>query len=218
MIVGLIPDGNRRYAEKQGIPRIEGFRRGAETLRDFFDFCSRKHISTGIIYALSEDNLNRTVDELKELFTVYEEQFLKYLHPDSEAHRRRVRFTFYSTQPNMLPTSLKAVMRQLTKATKAYTNHHLKILMAWDARHELLNACLKVARKPRSKMESFLMVKDKPNLIIRTGHHQRLSGFLSVQARYSELYFIKKLFPECIEEDWKNALSWYSAQQKKFGR
>ena len=87
MIIGLIPDGNRRYAEKHGMPRIEGFRRGAETLRAFLDFCSRKHISTMIIYALSEDNLKRTEDELRELFTVYEEEFRKYLPSNSEAHR-----------------------------------------------------------------------------------------------------------------------------------
>jgi len=62
------------------------------------------------------------------------------------------------------------------------------------------------------------MVKDKPDLIIRTGEHQRLSSFLSIQALYSELYFIKKLFPECTEKDWENTLNWYYTQQKKFGR
>ena len=218
MIVGLIPDGNRRYAEKRGVPRIEGFRRCAKTLRDFLDFCSQKHISTVIIYALSEDNLKRTKDELEELFTVYTEEFRKCLLPDSETHRKQIRFTFYSTQPNVFPPSLKKVMRQLTKTTKAYINYHAKFLMAWDARHEFLNACLKAAKKPRSKMESLLMVKDKPDLIIRAGHYQRLSSFLSVQALYSELYFIKKPLPECTEKDWENALTWYNTQQKKFGR
>jgi len=219
MIIGLIPDGNRRYAEKYGMPRIDGFRKGAETLRDFLSFCSEKDVSTVIVYALSEGNLKRSGDELKELFTVYEEEFRKHLSPNSDTHRKQVRFQFYSTQPNVLPMSLKEVMNQLTEATKAYTKRCVKILMAWSAQHEFLNACLKVARKRTpSKIDSFLMVKDKPDIIIRTGGYQRLSDFLSVQAQYSELYFIKKLFPECIKEDWEAALAWYHAQRRKFGR
>ena len=66
VIIGLIPDGNRRYAQKLGIPRIEGFRKGAETLRKFLDFCSKKDVSTIIFYALSESNLRRPRDELEE--------------------------------------------------------------------------------------------------------------------------------------------------------
>jgi len=217
MIVGLIPDGNRRYAEKHGIPRIEGFRKGAETLRKFLDFCSEKNVSIIIVYALSESNLRRPRDELEELFTVYQEEFQKYLNPD--AQRKQVRFQFYSTQPDALPTSLKEVMIQLTEATKAYTKYCIKVLMAWSAQHEFLNACLKaVGRLTPLKIESLLMVKDKPDLIIRTGQYQRLSDFLSVQAQYSELYFIKKLFPECTEEDWEAALTWYQTQKRKFGR
>lgn len=91
--------------------------------------------------------------------------------------------------------------------------------MAWSAQHEFLNACLKAVRKLKPiKIEFLLIVKDKPDLIIRTGHYQRLSDFLSVQAQYSELYFIKKLFPECIEEDWEAALTWYHTQKRKYGR
>ncbi len=217
VIIGLIPDGNRRYAKKHGIPIIEGFRKGAETLRKFLDFCSKKDVSTIIVYALSESNLRRSRDELEELFTVYQEEFRKYLNPD--AHRKQVRFQFYSTQPDALPASLKEVMNQLTETTKAYTKYCVKVLMAWSAQHEILNACLKAARKLNpSKIESLLTIKEKPDLIIRTGHYQRLSDFLSVQAQYSELYFIKKLFPECTEEDWEAALTWFHTQRRKFGR
>lgn len=217
MIIGLIPDGNRRYAEKHGIARIEGFRKGAETLRKFLDFCSRKDVSTVIVYALSEGNLRRSRDELEELFAVYQEEFRKYLNPDT--HRKQVRFQFYSTQPDALPASLKEVMNQLMRATEAYTKYCVKVLMAWSAQHELLNACSKAIRERTPfKIESLLMVKDKPDLVIRTGHYQRLSDFLSVQAQYSELYFIRKLFPECTEEDWEAALTWYDAQKRNFGR
>jgi undecaprenyl diphosphate synthase len=219
MIIGLIPDGNRRYAEKCGILRIEGFRKGAETLRKFLSFCSQKGISTIIVYTLSEDNLKRHVDELGELFTVYEEEFRKYLSQNSEAHQNQVRFQFFSTQQDALPTSLKEVMNQLVDATKAYTKFCVKVLIAWSAQHEFLNACLKTSRKQMPlKIESLLMMKDTPELIIRTGGCQRLSDFLSVQVQYSELYFIRKLFPECTEEDWEAALAWYQTQKRKFGQ
>lgn len=90
--------------------------------------------------------------------------------------------------------------------------------MAWSAQHEFLNACLKASREPESEMKSLLMIDIEPDPIIRTGNLQRLSDFLSIQARYSELYFIKKLFPECTEQDWEAAFSWYHAQERKFGR
>lgn len=219
MIIGLIPDGNRRYAEKCGIPRIEGFRKGAETLRKFLSFCSQKGISTIIVYALSEGNLKRPVDELGELFTVYEEEFRKYLSQNSEAHQNQVRFQFYSTQPDALLPSIKEVMNQLADATKAYTKYYVKVLMAWSAQHEFLNACLKASRKQIPlKIDSLLMMKDRPELITRTGGFQRLPDFLSVQAQYSELYFIRKLFPECTEDDWEAALAWYQTQKRKFGQ
>jgi len=219
LIIGLIPDGNRRYAKKHGIPRIEGFRKGSETLRKFLNFCSENGVSTVIVYALSEGNLRRSKGELEELFTVYQEDFQKYLNPNSEAHRKQVRFLFYSTQPEVLPNSLREVMNQLMEATKAYTKYCVKVLMAWSAQHEFLNACLKAVRKLTPvKIETLLTVKDKPDLILRTGGYQRLSDFLSVQAQYSELYFIEKLFPECTEEDWEVALDWYHAQKRKFGR
>ncbi|MCP8310904.1 MAG: polyprenyl diphosphate synthase [Candidatus Methylarchaceae archaeon HK02M2] len=218
MIVGLIPDGNRRYAEKYGISRAEVFRKGVETLGMFLDFCFRNDVSHVIVYALSEDNLKRPKKKLEEVFDLYEKEFRKYLDSNSEVHQKQINFQFYSTQREVLPVSLREVMDQLTEATKAYTRHCVVFLMAWSAQHEFLNACLKAFREPESEMKSLLMVDVEPDLIIRTGNLQRLSDFLSIQARYSELYFIEKLFPECIEQDCETAFSWYHAQERKFGR
>lgn len=218
MIVGLIPDGNRRYAEKYGVSRAEVFRKGVETLKTFLDFCFQKDVSHVIVYALSEDNLKRPKEKLEEVFAFYEKEFRKYLDSNSEVHQKQINFQFYSTRREVLPVSLREVMDQLTEATKAYTRHRVVFLMAWSAQHEFLNACLKASSGPQSERKSLLMVDVEPDLIIRTGNLQRLSDFLSIQARYSELYFIKKLFPECTEQDWEAAFSWYHAQERKFGR
>lgn len=218
MIVGLIPDGNRRYAEKYGISEAEVFRKGVETLMTFLDFYFQKDVSHVIVYALSEDNLKRPKEKLKEVFALYEKEFRKYLDSNSEVRQKQINFQFYSTQREVLPVSLREVMNQLIEATKAYTRQCVVFLMAWSAQHEFLNACLKASREPESEMKSLLMIDIEPDLIIRTGNLQRLSDFLSIQARYSELYFIKKLFPECTEQDWEAAFSWYHAQERKFGR
>jgi len=218
MIVGLIPDGNRRYAEKYGMSEAEVFRKGVETLKTFIDFCSQKDVSHVIVYALSEDNLKRPKEKLEEVFALYEKEFRRYLDSNSEVHKKQINFQFYSTRREVLPVSLRKVMDQLTEATKAYTRHRVVFLMAWSAQHEFLNACSKTPREQESEMKSLSMIDVEPDLIIRTGNFQRLSDFLSIQARYSELYFIKKLFPECTEQDWETAFSWYHAQERKFGR
>jgi len=216
VIVGLIPDGNRRYAEKYSISRAEVFRKGVETLRTFLDFCFQKNVSHVIVYALSEDNLKRPKEKLEEVFTLYEKEFRKYL--DSEIHRKQINLQFCSTQPEALPVSLREAMDHLTEASKIYTKHSVVFLMAWSAQREFLNACLRASRDAESEMKSLLMVDVEPNLIIRTGKFHRLSDFLSIQARYSELYFLNKLFPECTERDWETAFSWYYAQERNFGR
>jgi undecaprenyl diphosphate synthase len=197
--------------------RAEVFRKGVETLRTFLDFCSQKDVSHVIVYALSEDNLKRPKEKLEEVFALYEKEFRKYLDSNSEVHKKQINFQFYSTRREVLPVSLRKVMDQLIEATKAYTRHRVVFLMAWSAQHEFLNACSKTSREPESEMKSLSMIDVEPDLIIRTGNFQRLSDFLSIQARYSELYFIKKLFPECTEQDWETAFSWYHAQERKFG-
>jgi undecaprenyl diphosphate synthase len=220
--VGLIPDGNRRFARENGLPIIEGHRRGADVLEGFLDWAREKNIKTVIIYGLSEDNLNRPKEEVQALFALFEERFYKFLN-DPKIHENKVRIEFYSTNPLALPASLKDVIKKLRNATKNYAKYCIKILLAWSAQKEIFRALYKAyefARKglPLPDLRKVLMVKDYPELVIRTGCESRISDFLSVQLRYSEIYVVNKYFPACTREDWENALKWFNSRERRFGK
>lgn len=220
--IGLIPDGNRRFAKENNLPVMEGHRRGADVLEDFLSWAREKNIKTVIVYGLSEDNLNRPKEELEALFKLQEERCYKFLN-DPKIHENQVRIEFYSTNPLVLPTSLRDAIKKLRNATKNYARYCLKILLAWSAQKEIFRAIYKAyefARKglPLPDLTQFLMIKDYPELVIRTGGESRISDFLSVQLRYSEIYVINKYFPACTREDWEKALEWFNSRERRFGK
>jgi tritrans,polycis-undecaprenyl-diphosphate synthase [geranylgeranyl-diphosphate specific] len=220
--IGLIPDGNRRWARERGLPVMQGHYKGADVLEDFLDWCLERGIKNVVIYALSEDNLRRSREELMALFKLYEQRFYKALK-DPKIHKNKVRIEVLSTSPEALPTSLLDAIGKIMEATKQYAKHCVKILLAWSAQKEIFQALAKAyefARKnlPLPNPQSLLLVRDYPDLVIRTGGEQRISDFLSVQLRYSEIYTINKLFPACNRGDWNKALRWFESRQRRFGR
>lgn len=221
-ILGIIPDGNRRWAKRNGLLPIEGHKKGAEVLDNCLDFFRKKGVKETIVYGLSEDNLNRPKEELKDLFKLYEQKVNKFLR-DERIHKDQVKIEFLSTSPEMLPISLKDVIKELSDVTKNYTKYVIKILLAWSAQKEIAKVMAKayeLARKglPLPDINKLLIVNSYPDLIIRTGEYVRLSDFLSIQAKYSEIYVINKLFPDCTIKDFERAYNWYSKQKKNFGK
>jgi tritrans,polycis-undecaprenyl-diphosphate synthase [geranylgeranyl-diphosphate specific] len=218
--VGLIPDGNRRWAKENGHSVVEGHIRGADVIEDFLDWCKEKGIKTVIVYGLSEDNLHRPRKELKALFKLYEERIYK-LEP--KAHKNRMKVEVLSTNSRVLPLPLKEAIRKIEGATANYAKYCLKILLAWSAQKEIIQAMYKayeVARKglPLPDIRRFLAVKDYPDLVIRTSGESRISDFLSVQLKYAELYIIDKNFPACTRKDWDKALEWFESRGRRFGK
>ena len=191
-------------------------------LDDFLDWCREKGIETVIVYGLSEDNLNRPKTELHALFKLYEKRIYKYLK-DPRIHDNKVRIEIHSTNPESLPLSLKNAMKKIKDATKNYTKYCVKILLAWSAQKEILHAlgrAYNFARKglPLPDLKDFLIVKEYPDLVIRTGGQRRISDFLSIQLRYSEIYVINKFLPACTREDWERAFEWFNNVKRNFGK
>jgi len=220
--VAVIPDGNRRYAKKNGMPAIEGHKKGAEVLRGCLDFFRKKGVKEVIIYGLSEDNLKRPKEEIQGLFELYEREAERFLG-DKSIHENEIKIEFLSTNPEALPKSLRDVISKLTDATKGYSRYVVRILLSWSAQHEIARAAYKayeIARKglPLPDIQKLLLVKSSPDLIIRTGEQSRMSDFLTIQSRYSEIYFTSKLFPEMSENDFKQAYDWFFKQESNIGR
>jgi len=227
--LGIIIDGNRRWARARGLPPWEGHRAGAEKLNEFLNWCLEVGIPQVSIYTLSTENLNRPKEELKHLFKLLEEYVDGLLNDKKkfallEKYEVRVRFV---GELNRLPKKLIKLMGKLMEKTAKYQKRVLNFLVAYGGKYEIVNAIKKLAEEvikhgkieiTEKDIEKHLYVPQPLDLVIRTGGYQRLSNFLLWQASYAEIYVTKTLWPDFSKKEFMKALRWYSQQKRNFGR
>lgn len=215
--IGLIPDGNRRYATKSGRPAWKGHKDGAKKIEEFVDWCLKypdiKHIS---IFALSNDNLSRPETEINELWKIYKKNFKSLLN-DPRIKRNKIRVKFMGDERVWDP-DLKDIMKEVASSTKQYSRLMLNFLLAYGSKFEITDAVRKMAKKPISAIDKFLMVKEPLDLVIRTGNQYRLSNFMLYQAGYAEIYFSKTMWPDFTKKEFDKIMKWYYKQKRKFGK
>ncbi|MEM5798400.1 MAG: polyprenyl diphosphate synthase [Candidatus Aenigmatarchaeota archaeon] len=215
--IGIIPDGNRRWAKRHGKPIWQGHTQGAKKMEQFLEWCldwpQIKQIS---IFALSTENLNRDEEEKKRLWEIYERELEKILKDERiKKHAIRVRVV---GDKGLWKPGIKDIVREITKATKGYSKHILNILLAYGSKFEINHAIKKIVKTPIKTIDKALFISQPLNLIIRTGGQQRLSNFMLYQASYAEIYFSKTLWPDFTKKEFDKIMRWYFAQQKKFGK
>jgi tritrans,polycis-undecaprenyl-diphosphate synthase [geranylgeranyl-diphosphate specific] len=227
--LGIIIDGNRRWARTRGLPPWEGHRAGAEKLDEFLNWCLEVGIPQVSIYTLSTENLNRPKEELKHLFKLLEEYVDGLLNDKKkfallEKYEVRVRFV---GELNRLPKKLIKLMGKLMEKTAKYQKRVLNFLVAYGGKSEIVNAVKKLTEEvikhgkieiTEKDIEKHLYVPQPLDLVIRTGGYQRLSNFLLWQASYAEIYVTKTLWPDFSKREFMKALRWYSKQKRNFGR
>ena len=215
--LGIIPDGNRRFAKARGKNPWEGHLLGAKKTREFLDWCSNyPQINRVSIYALSTENLNRSKEELDELWKIYASE-LKHISSDPVIKERGIKIRILGDS-NLWRPDLKEAAKEVVKSTKQYSKNILNIMLAYGSKLELNNAMKNVVGKPLQTIDNFLMVKEPLDLVIRTGGQHRLSNFMLYQASYAELYFTDTLWPEFTRKEFDKIMKWYREQKKKFGK
>ncbi|MEM5814991.1 MAG: polyprenyl diphosphate synthase [Candidatus Aenigmatarchaeota archaeon] len=227
--LGVILDGNRRWARKRGLPPWEGHRAGAKKLEEFLNWCLELGISNISVYALSTENLNRPKEELEKIFELFKEYINSLLNDKNkfsffEKYEVKVRFI---GELNKLPKPLLRLMHKLMKKTAKYQKRILNFLIAYGGKSELVSAFNKLMKELVKKgrvqitekdIERHLYINIPVDLIIRTGGYQRLSNFLLWQASYAEIYITKTLWPDFSKKEFVRALKWFSEQKRNFGR
>jgi tritrans,polycis-undecaprenyl-diphosphate synthase [geranylgeranyl-diphosphate specific] len=227
--LGIIIDGNRRWAQSRGLPPWEGHRAGAKKLNEFLNWCLELAIPQVSIYTLSTENLNRPKEELKHLFKLLEEYVDGLLNDKKkfallEKYEVKVRFV---GELNRLPKKLIRLMGKLMEKTAKYQKRILNFLVAYGGKSEIVNAFKKLAEEiikhgkieiTERDIEKHLYVTQPLDLVIRTGGYQRLSNFLLWQASYAEIYVTKTLWPDFSKKEFMKALRWFSQQKRNFGR
>lgn len=227
--LGVILDGNRRWAKKRGLPPWEGHRAGVKKLDEFLNWCLEMGIPQISLYTLSTENLNRSKEEVEKIFEILKE-YVTNLLTDKEKfsllEKYDVRIKFVG-ELNKIPKPLLRLMYKLMKKTAKHQKRVLNFLVAYGGKSEIVNTFKKLAKKMIKKgiiritekdIEKNLYVQEPLDLIIRTGGYQRLSNFLLWQASYAEIYVTKTLWPDFSKEEFIKILKWFSKQKRNFGR
>ncbi|MDH5696068.1 MAG: polyprenyl diphosphate synthase [Dehalococcoidia bacterium] len=220
--VAIIMDGNGRWAEQRGLPRLEGHQAGAETMRSVIGYFIKLKLKYLTLYGFSTENWKRPEEEIAGLLHLLEEIIDK---ETLELHNRGVRL-HHLGRLDGLSQGLQLAINRALELTKNNTGMNLSFAFNYGGRTEILNAVRHIVAKgipPQNIDEklfsSYLYTAGLPevDLVIRTGGELRLSNFLMWQAAYSEYYFTKVLWPDFGNKEIEKALLSYSQRQRRFG-
>ena len=220
--VAIVPDGNGRWAEKHGLPRLEGHRAGAENMWYMVKYLNEYPIKYVTLYGFSTENWSRPEDEVRGLFHILEEFIGKYA---LEIHERGIKLSHLG-RLGELPQSLQLLLNGAIELTKNNTGMTLSLAFNYGGRAEIIDAVRRLMADgipPQNIDEklfnSYLYSADLSDvdLLIRTANELRLSNFLIWQSAYSEYYSTNVLWPDFSKEDIDKALLAFSQRQRRFG-
>lgn len=222
--LGIIIDGNRRWARERGLPTLEGHRRGLDKLKKVGEWTLKKGIKILTIYCFSSENWNRSKIEVAYLMRLFSQSLSR--KSIEVYHKKGIKIQIIG-QREKLSKSLQKKIKEAEELTKNNKEGILSLAISYGGRPEIIQAVRKIIEKkiPPNKISEELISQNlwtaglpHPDLIIRTGGEQRLSNFLTWQSVYSELYFTKKYWPAFTESDLDVALSDYANRQRRFGK
>lgn len=221
--VGVIMDGNRRWAKKFGKPAIFGHKKGYEKLKEFVGWARDERIKHLIVYAFSTENWNRSkkeVNQLMKLLSVVIKTEQKSLKKEG------IKIKFIGELTKFSPGIQKNIAK-MEEATKNEKNINLYMAISYGGRSEILSAVKKVSsgKKDLSGLSEedlnramWTAGMSDPDLIIRSGGEYRLSNFLPWQSVYSELYFTKTLWPDFTKKEFTAIIKNYAKRERRKGK
>ncbi|NOQ21430.1 MAG: isoprenyl transferase [Candidatus Aegiribacteria sp.] len=224
--VGIIMDGNGRWARSRGLKRIEGHKAAEKAIHDAVEYCGEKGVKYLTLYAFSTENWKRPKAEVIFIMTLLK-SFIKRNIDNLDRNRVRIRATGRFED---LP---RGPLNELRKAmTRTASNEGLNLILAlsYGGRAEITDAIRKIARDiDAGRMQTSDITEDTitscmylpdvpdPDIIIRTSGEQRLSNFLLWESAYSELYFTDVLWPDFRRVHLEEAFEDYRSRQRRFG-
>ncbi|RJQ34982.1 di-trans,poly-cis-decaprenylcistransferase [Candidatus Parcubacteria bacterium] len=220
--LGIILDGNRRWARAQNKPTFFGHQRGFSNLKKIASHAYSRDINILTVYAFSTENWNRSQEELSYLFKLFKILVTKEV---DALHKKGVKLNIFGNI-SAFDKELQRGINQAIAKTKNNKKGTLNVCLNYGGREEIIMAVKKIIKnkvKPdkinQKLISKYLYSKDlpDPDMIIRTSGEQRLSGFLTWQGVYSELYFSKKHWPEFTNQDLDLAIKDFNKRQRRFG-
>ena len=224
--IGIIMDGNGRWAKKRLLPRSAGHRAGASNFRTITRYCSKIGIKYLTVYAFSTENWNRPSEEVGALLRLFKE-YLKEALSDFMDENICVRFI---GDVSAFPAELRELIQEVEEASASKTGMVLNLAMNYGGRAEITRAAREFAQdvaSGRVKAEDlteegfsrylYTAGQPDPDLIIRPSGEERLSNFLLWQSAYAEFVYFDILWPDFKTKDLDEAIAIYSSRQRRFG-
>lgn len=225
--IAIILDGNRRWAVKRKLPKLQGHTQGANNLEKIATYCNKIGVKYLTVYAFSTENWNREKEEVDYLMKLLE----KYIRDFDKKFKDSTARIRLAGEISRLPKDLQDSIRDIEEKTKNNTGITLNLCINYGGREEIVNATKLIAEKVKNgEMEvsditeetvgKLLRTGDAPDpdLFIRPGGEIRLSGFLLWQASYSELYFTEPLWPDFNESELDKAIDEFNRRKRNFGK
>lgn len=224
--IGIIMDGNRRWAKSKGMPISYGHKEGAKTLERIVRYANTIGLKYITVYAFSTENWKRTQEEVKALMMLLQNYLDDY---SKRADTENIRVKILG-DISALSSGMQKSIQKCMERTKNNTGVTFNIALNYGGRDELIKATKKIADEVKNNeiqiediteecIANHLYTKEEPDpdLIIRTSGEKRLSGFLTWQSVYAEILFIDKKWPDFEEKDLDAAILEYQKRTRKFG-
>jgi len=219
-------DGNGRWAKERGLPRAEGHRAGAESIREVTEACIELGVKYLTLYAFSSENWNRPQNEVDGLMKLLD-RFLD--EKASELDKQNIRLQAIGDL-DRLPAATRKRLDRIQEQTKNHQTMTLALALSYGAREEITAAVRSIAKAvvageisleeiDPELFSNHLYTKDipDPDLLIRTSGEMRISNFLLWQISYSEIVIVKKMWPDFRQGDLFAAVEEYNKRHRRFG-
>ncbi|KXA95508.1 UDP diphosphate synthase [candidate division MSBL1 archaeon SCGC-AAA259E19] len=226
--IGIILDGNRRFARNMSLSSEKGHLLGAKKLEEVLEWAQDLDIQHMTVYAFSRENFRRSPEEVQTLMELLKEKF-EEVAKDERVHENEIRVRAIGDLDS-LPEDVRAAIREAERATEGYDSFSLNVAVGYGGRAELAEAVQEICGRVRDgKLDPEDVDQDligenlytadlpDPDLIIRTSGEERLSGFLLWQSAYSELYFCEANWPGFDRINFLRAIYNYQGRERRFG-
>jgi len=224
--IAIIMDGNGRWAKKNFMPRVEGHRKGVQTVDRIVTLCADMHMEALTLYSFSGENWNRPRAEVNALMKILD----LYLHKELERMKREnIRFNTIG-RIDKLPPDIQKLILHAQDYTGGNDGLTLTLALSYGGRQEILEATRQIAKRVQegemdwedidfALLESCLTTHDLPelDLLIRTSGEMRISNFLLYQIAYTELHYTGVLWPDFMEDDLLKAIIDFQNRERRFG-
>ncbi|MCX5655142.1 MAG: polyprenyl diphosphate synthase [Planctomycetota bacterium] len=227
--IAIIMDGNGRWAKSQGLPRIEGHRRGAETVRRITEECARLNLAQLTLFAFSSENWRRPREEVDFLMELYR---LHLIQERPTILKNKIRFRTIGRREGIPPQVMEEVYRTI-EMSAGNTGMTLCLAVNYGGRQEIVDAARRLVAQQRTcarlgteiapiTEETFAAELDTagmpdPDLLVRTAGEMRLSNFLLWQTSYAEIWVTETLWPDFRDPDLWAAMRDFSRRERRFG-